>query len=478
MKRDYNLIVIGAGSGGLVSAYMAANLGAKVLLIEKHRMGGDCLNTGCVPSKALIHSAKVLSDIPKLPDYKLPPSFYQENYLRVKKRIAEVIQKIEPHDSVSRYRSLGVEVIQGEASLTGLHQVTVAGKQYSAKNLILATGASPLVPKLPGLDQVPYQTSDSLWDLEQLPGKLLVLGGGPIGCELAQAFSRLGSQVTLVSLDNRLLPREDESASQLLEKIFTAQGIQLRLGAKAKACGKDDQGFYLESLGPQGTHKSYFDQLLMAVGRKPQSNIPGLKELHIPLGPRGEIIVDAYQRTKFKHIYAVGDVSSAYQFTHAASEQAIKASLNALFRPLFKSPFSAKTLPWVTFTDPEIARVGLNLQEAEQAKVNYDLTHFPLDEFDRALCEDAAQGFVQILTQKGSDQILGVTLMASRAGEMIGEFVLAMNNGLGLNKILSSIHPYPTWSEANRQAAGMRRSKELTAKKKHWLAAFHQFKRS
>ena len=462
---DRNLIVIGAGAGGLVSAYIAAVVKAKVTLIESHKMGGDCLNYGCVPSKALIKSAKLAHQIRHASKYGLHDATPTFSFKAVMQRIEDIIRAIAPHDSVERYTGLGVEVLEGYAKIVNPWTVEVALNDGSlqtltTRSIVIAAGARPFVPPLPGLDDVGYVTSDTLWEafaqLDAIPKRLVVLGGGPIGCELAQAFARLGAQVTQVEMAPRIMLREDEEVSEFARQALEADGVQVLTGHKALRCLKmGDASALVKTLvvEHQGTERSIeFDALICAVGRVARLDGYGLEALGVPVGRT--INTNEYLQTLYPNIYAAGDVAGPYQFTHVAAHQAWYAAVNALFGEwkLFKADYSV--IPWATFIDPEVARVGLNEQEAKEKKISVEVTRYGIDDLDRAIADSEAHGFVKVLTVPGKDKILGVTIVGTHAADLLAEYVLAMKHGLGLNKLLGTIHTYPTLSEANKYAAG------------------------
>jgi pyruvate/2-oxoglutarate dehydrogenase complex dihydrolipoamide dehydrogenase (E3) component/uncharacterized membrane protein YdjX (TVP38/TMEM64 family) len=451
---DYNLIVIGAGSGGLVSAYIAAAVKAKVALIEKHRMGGDCLNTGCVPSKALIRSARLVAEAREAGRYGLRDTELEFDFATVMERVQRVIRKIEPHDSIERYTNLGVEVIEAEARLVSPWEVEAGGRRLSARSIVIATGARPLVPPIPGLEQVDYLTSDTLWDLRELPGRLVVLGGGPIGAELAQCFARLGSEVTIVEMAPRLLPREDADAAAEVEARFRAEGLRIATAHRAVRVATDAEGTSLVCEHDSAEVALPFDRLLIALGRRANVEGFGLEELGVALSERRTVAVDGLLRTNFPNIYACGDVAGPYQFTHVASHQAWYAAVNALLAPWWSFRADYRVIPWATFTDPEVARVGLSEEEARAQGIDYEVTRYGIDDLDRAIADGSDHGFVKVLTPPGKDKILGATVVGAEAGNLLAEFVLAMKHGLGLNKLLGTIHIYPTMMEANKYAAG------------------------
>jgi len=461
-KYDVNLVVIGAGAAGLVSSYIAAAVKAKVILIEKHKMGGDCLNTGCVPSKALIRSAKIQSYIKRADNFGINVDNNKVDFSKVMQRVHKIISRVEPHDSVERYTKLGVECIIGEAEILTPNCVSVNGRKITTKNIIIATGARPVIPDIPLLDKIPFYTSDTIWDIKKMPEKLLVLGGGAIGCELAQSFSRLGSSVTQLVRGARILKNEDEIVSKEVAKKFIEDGIDLVTSADVirfeinkdkKSPEPEYVAFYKNRDGDM--IDITFDAVLLAVGRKANTSGIGLENININLSADGSIEVNDYLQTNVKNIYSCGDVIGSYQFTHIASHEAWFASVNSLFGLLkrFKADYSV--IPWATFTDPEVARVGLNEQQAKEQEIEYELTQYDINDLDRAITDDEDYGFVRVLTKKGTDKILGVTIVGYHAAEIIAEYVLAMKHKIGLNKILSTIHIYPTYNEANKYTAGV-----------------------
>jgi pyruvate/2-oxoglutarate dehydrogenase complex dihydrolipoamide dehydrogenase (E3) component/uncharacterized membrane protein YdjX (TVP38/TMEM64 family) len=449
-KFDRNLVVIGGGSAGLVAAYIAAAVRAKVTLIEKHRMGGDCLNTGCVPSKALIKSAKVVALMRNAEKFGLKKASVEFDFAEVMERVQRVIAEVEPHDSVERYTALGVECIRGEAKITSPWTVQVDGRTLTTRAIVIAAGARPFIPPIAGIQSIEVLTSDTLWNLRKLPRRLLVLGGGPVGCELAQAFARLGSQVTQVEMLPRLLAREDPEVSERVLERFTAEGVDVRL--RHKALRFEDRKLVCEHAGGETTIE--FDQLLCAVGRAANTSGYGLEELGIPLSRSGTVQTDEFMRTAYPNIYACGDVAGPYQFTHTASHQAWYASVNALFGRFRKFRADYSVIPWATFTDPEVARVGLNEAEAQERGVPYEVTTFGIEELDRAIADGTAHGMVTVLTVPGKDRVLGATIVGEHAADLIVEFVAAIKHGIGLNRILGTIHIYPTLAEANKYVAG------------------------
>lgn len=475
---DYNVVVIGGGSAGLVTAYIASAVKAKVALVEKHKMGGDCLNTGCVPSKALIRSARVAADIKRASEFGIDVTDSQVRFENVMKRVHASIQSIEPHDSVDRYTALGVDCITGAAKILSPYEVQVNGQTLRTKNIVVATGARPLIPRIPGLENASPLTSDTVWNLKTQPKRLVVLGGGPIGCELAQAFARLGSQVTLVELSNRVLSREDEEVSELVSRRMREDGVKILTSHRAIRVHVDGTEKSLVCERNDLEVEVEFDQVLVALGRQPNTTGFGLEELGVELSPKGTIQSDQYLRTtNYPNIYVCGDVAGPFQFTHTAAHQAWYAAVNSLFSPLVKFKADYRVIPWCTFVDPEVARVGLNELEAKAQEISYEVTVYGIDDLDRAIVDGEAEGFVKVLTKPGSDQILGVTIVGAHAGEIIGEFVTAMKYGLGLNKILGTIHIYPTFSEANKYAAGVWKRKTAPQSLIEVVQRFHSWRR-
>ena len=474
---DTNMVVIGAGSAGLVSSYIAAAVKAKVTLVEKHKMGGDCLNTGCVPSKALIRAAKVVKEVKDAGRYGISAGQPQVDFARVMDRVGQVVKDIEPHDSIERYTGLGVDCVTGEAKILSPWQVQVGDQLINTRNIVIASGARPFVPPIPGIDQIDYLTSDNLWQLRQLPERLLVLGGGPIGCELAQSFQRLGSRVTQVDMMPRLMPREDEDVSQFVMERFGKEGIRVLAGHRTVAFEvRDGQPLAILESG-DSTLEEEFDRVLVAVGRKANVTGMGLEQLGIETAPQGTVLVDEYLRTRYPNIYACGDVAGPYQFTHTASHQAWYAAVNALFAGLKSFKVDYSVIPWATFVDPEVARVGLSEAEAQEKGIEYEVTRYGIDDLDRAIADGEAQGFVKVLTAKGKDRVLGATIVGYHASDLITEFVTAMKRGIGLNKILGTIHIYPTVSEANKFAAGEWKRAHAPEKALAWLQKFHNWRR-
>jgi pyruvate/2-oxoglutarate dehydrogenase complex dihydrolipoamide dehydrogenase (E3) component/uncharacterized membrane protein YdjX (TVP38/TMEM64 family) len=476
-RFENNLIVIGAGSAGLVASLIAATVKAKVTLIERHKMGGDCLNTGCVPSKALIRSARIADYARRAPEFGLAPMSVEVNFPQVMERVQKVVQTIEPHDSVERFTGLGVNCVQGDARIISPWEVAVNGEILTARNIVIASGARPRVPDIPGLEQLDYLTSDTVWDIREAPQRLLVLGAGPIGCELAQAFARLGSQVTLVTHAQRILPREDPEVGELVLAAFQRQGMAVYTEYEPQHFSADDQGQCGVFLALDGERELAFDRVLLAVGRNANVEDMGLEELGIAVTAAGTVAVDDYLRTALPNISACGDVAGPYMFTHMASHQAWYAAVNALFGRFRKFKVDYSVVPWATFTDPEVARVGLNESEAAQRGIAYDVTRYDIDDLDRAIADGEAHGFVKVLTEPGRDRILGATVVGYHASELINEFVLAMKNGIGLNKILATIHIYPTLGESNKFLAGEWRKARKPEKLLQWVERYHRWNR-
>ena len=478
---DRNLVVIGAGAAGLVTAYIGAAVKAKVTLVESHKMGGDCLNYGCVPSKALIKTATLARQIRHSQDYGIARAEATIDFAQVMQRVAGVVRAVEPHDSVERYTGLGVDVVIGRARITSPWHVEITkddgSKQtLASRSIVIATGAAPFVPPLPGIDDVGYLTSDTLWGLREQPKRLVVLGGGPIGCELAQSFARLGSAVTQIEMLPRIMIREDEEVSAFAKKALEHDGVRVLTNHKALRCERRADGtkaIVVESGGQQSAIE--FDVLLCAVGRSARLKGFGLEELGIPVNKT--VQVNEFLETNFPNILAAGDVAGPYQFTHTAAHQAWYASVNALFGTFKKFKADYSVIPWATFIDPEVARVGLNEQEAKEKNIAYEVTRYGIDDLDRAIADSAAEGWVKVLTVPGKDRILGVTIVGVHAGDLLAEYVLAMKHGLGLNKILGTIHTYPTLAEANKYAAGEWKRAHQPVKLLEWVARLHAWRR-
>ncbi|MBX2849910.1 MAG: dihydrolipoyl dehydrogenase [Acidiferrobacterales bacterium] len=476
-KYEANLVVIGAGSGGLVAALIAAAVKSKVVLIERDKMGGDCLNTGCVPSKALLRSAKVANYMSRASEFGLEKVEVKPVFKDVMQRVQDVIATIEPHDSVERFTGLGVECVHGEAEILDKHTVKVGERQISTKSIIISTGARPFVPPIEGLDSISYLTSDSVWELEELPKRLVVLGGGPIGCELSQAFSKLGADVTMVEMMGQLMGREDSDVAEHITNKFTNEGINVLTNHKAVRFVEENGQKVLHCESPEGPVEVPFDQVLIAVGRKPNTDQMDLQKHGIKLRKNGTIETDEYLRTDVPNIFACGDVTGPYQFTHTASHQAWYATVNALFGFARKFKVDYRVIPWATFTMPEVARVGLSEREALEQKLDVQVTRYGIDDLDRAIADGEAHGFIKVITPRGKDNILGVTIVGHHAGDLIAEYVLAMKYNLGLNKILGTIHLYPSLAEANKFVAGVWKRENQPHGLLKWVEKFHAWRR-
>lgn len=479
---DYNIAVIGGGSAGLVSAYIAAAVNARVVLIEKHKMGGDCLNTGCVPSKALIRSAKMLSYARRAEDFGFKKAIVEFDFAEVMERIQRVVKQIEPHDSVERYTDLGVDVKQASAKILSPYEIEACTPQntcerITARNIIIATGAKPAVPPIAGIDQVDYLTSDTIWELRNQPRCLLVLGGGPIGCELAQSFQRLGTEVTLVQRGPYIMPREDNEISEMVAANFRKEGMKVLTDHTAARFEVNGEQKILVCEFQGDDVNVEFDQVLIALGRKANVTGFGLEKLGIKLRQDGTIEADENLRSNYPNIYVCGDVTGPYQFTHTAAHQAWYAAVNALFSPFKTFRVDYSVIPWATYTDPEVARVGLNEVEAKEKGIAYEVSTYAIDDLDRAIADSENHGLVKVLTVPGKDKILGVTIVGNHASDIIAEFVTALKQGFGLNKVLGTIHIYPTMAEANKYAAGVWKKSHKPQKVLAWVKRFHDWRR-
>jgi len=475
---DTNMVVIGAGSAGLVASLIAATLRARVTLIERHRMGGDCLNTGCVPSKSILRSAHVAAQMRRAPDFGLAPVDVAVNFPEVMERVQRKIAAIEPHDSVERFTSLGVDCVAGDARVVSPWEVEVNGARITTRSIVIASGARARVPEIPGLETLDYLTSDTLWDIRELPRRLLVLGGGPIGCELAQAMVDLGAEIHLVTHASRILPREDADASGLVHESLTKRGVTIHTEHEPEAFARVDGEQELRCRSNGEAVSLRFDRVLLAVGRTPNVEGLGLEALGIRTTERGTIEVDAQLQTRIPTIFACGDIVGPYQFTHVASHQAWYAAVNALLGHLRRFKVDYSVIPWATFTSPEVARVGLSEDEARKRGIPYEVTRYGIDDLDRAIADGEDNGFVKVLTVPGRDRILGATIVAAHAGDLLTEFTLAMKHGLGLNKILGTIHIYPTMSEANRFLASEWRKARKPERLLAWLERYHRWRRA
>ena len=479
---DRNVVVIGGGSAGLVTSYIAAAVKAKVTLIEKHKLGGDCLNTGCVPSKALIRSAKLLSHMKRSQEFGIRSASAEFDFAEVMERVQRIVKDIEPHDSAERYTSLGVECVQGEAQIVSPWEVKVktadGEKTFTTKNIVIAAGARPFIPPIPGLAEANPLTSDNVWNLRKLPKRLVVLGGGPIGSELTQCFARFGSQVTQVEMLPRLLIREDPEISDLVMKRFQAEGVNVLVNHKARqvVIENGEKFLVVEAVERGGAEtRIAFDEILCAVGRVANLKGYGLEALGIPATRVVE--VNEYLETLYPNIFACGDVAGPYQFTHTAAHMAWFCAVNALFGSFKKFKVDYSVVPWCTFTDPEVARVGLNETEAREKNIPHEVTTYGIDDLDRAIADGEAHGLVKVITPPGSDKILGVTIAGEHAGDLLVEYVAAMKHGFGLNKILGTIHIYPTLGEANKYAAGVWKKAQTTEQQLRFAEAFNHWRR-
>lgn len=472
---EYNMVVIGAGSAGLVTSYISAAVKAKIALIEKHKMGGDCLNTGCVPSKAIIKSAKLAYQMKNASKYGLEAVTPKFEFKNVMNRVHDVIAKIEPHDSIERYSELGVECIQGAAKIISPWEVEVNGKILTTQNITIATGASPFVPPIPGLDKITALTSENLWKLQELPKRMIVLGGGPIGCEMAQSFNRLGSLVTQVEMNERIMGIEDPEVSRIIEEKFKSEGVNVLTKHKAKEIKVDNDKKYLITEFNGQDVEIEFDEILIAVGRKANIKGFGAQELGIRLRENQTIEANEYLQTNFPNIYVCGDVTGPFQLTHTASHQAWYCAVNGLFGKLKKFKVDYSVIPWATYSDPEVASVGLNEQRAKREGIPYELTTYGIDDLDRAIADSEDHGVVRVLTEPGSDKILGATIVGNHASDLLLEFIAAMKHGFGLNKILGTIHIYPTMGEANKYLAGNWKRKQTSETVFKWLEKFHNW---
>jgi len=479
-RFDRNLVVIGGGSAGLVTSYIAAAVKAKVTLVEKHKLGGDCLNTGCVPSKALIRSAKFLSHVTRSQEFGIASASARFEFSDVMKRVQAVIKTVEPHDSAERYTELGVDVVQGSARIVSPWEVDITREdgntqRLTTRSIVVATGARPFVPPIPGIEEVGYLTSDNVWNLRELPQRLVVLGGGPIGSEMTQAFARLGAKVTQVEMAPRIMIREDPEVSELVTQRFRAEGIDVLVDHRAKQFIVENGEKILIAEHAGQDVRIPFDGLLVAVGRAANLTGFGLEELGVQTGRT--VDTNEFLQTNYPNIYAAGDVAGPFQFTHTAAHQAWYAAVNALFDPFKKFKADYSVIPWATFVEPEVARVGLNEQDAKGKGIPYELTTYDIDDLDRAIADGEAHGFLKVLTVPGKDKILGVTIVGEHAGDLIAEYVLAMKQSIGLNKILGTIHIYPTLAEANKYVAGNWKKAHAPQKLLAWVERFHTWRR-
>ena len=477
-RFERDLVVIGAGSAGLVSSLVGATVRARVTLIERDEMGGDCLNTGCVPSKSLIRSAKFLSHVARAGEFGIRRADADFDFAEVMARVRRNIERIAPHDSVERYEGLGVECVLGEAFIESPFAVRVGDRTITTRNIVIATGAAPFVPPIPGIEEARALTSETVWGLDRLPDRLVVVGGGPIGCELAQCFARFGSRVTQVQTHERLLPREDPEFSELVLERLRADGVEVLTSHRAVEFRHEGGRKTMACETPDGERREIeFDDVLLAVGRAPRTTGFGLEELGIETGRGGVVETDDFLATRYPNVFACGDVAGPFQFTHTASHQAWYASVNALFGGLRRFRADYSVVPWATFTDPEVARVGLNETEASARGVPFEVTRYGFDDLDRAIADSEAHGMIKVLTPPGKDRILGATIAGEHAGDLLMEFVLAMRHGLGLKKLLGTIHVYPTMAEGARFAAGNWRREHAPEWVFGWLERYHRWRR-
>ena len=480
VRFDRNIVVIGGGSAGLVTAYIGAAVKARVTLVERHRLGGDCLNTGCVPSKALIRSARLLSHMARSKEFGIESARADFDFAAVMERVQGVIRTIAPHDSAERYTGLGVDVVHGSARIVSPWEVEIAcddgGRQrLTTRSIVIATGARPFVPPIPGIEEVGFLTSDNVWDVRELPRRLVVLGGGPIGCELTQALARFGARVTQVEMAPRILIREDPEISEMVARRFRAEGIAVLVDHRATRFVIDNGEKILIADNQGQEVRIAFDAVLVAVGRAANLTGFGLEELGIPTGRT--VDTNEFLQTSYPNIYAAGDVAGPFQFTHTAAHQAWYAAVNALFDPIRKFKADYSVIPWATFVEPEVARVGLNELEAREKGIPCEVTTYGIDDLDRAIADGEAHGLIKVLTAPGKDRILGVTIVGDHAGDLIAEYVLAMKQGIGLNRILGTIHIYPTLAEANKYVAGNWKKAHAPQRLLAWVERFHAWRR-
>lgn len=475
---DYNMVAIGGGAAGLVTSYIGAVTGAKVALIEKNKMGGDCLNTGCVPSKALIKTAKIVHQASNAKKYGLTNTSIDFDFKNIMKRVHDVIAKIEPHDSVERYTNLGVDCIEGSAKIISPWEIEVNGKIITTKNITIATGASPFIPPIKGIDNIDILVSENLWELEKLPKKLIVLGAGPIGLEMAQSFNRLGSEVTLVEMSERILIKEDPEVSELISEKLEREGVKILTEHKAIEFKVNDKQKILITKNNDQEIELIFDKILVAVGRKPRTKGFGLEDIGVELKSNGTINTNIFLQSNFPNIYACGDVAGPYQLTHTAAHQAWYCAVNGLFGTFKKFKVDYSVIPWATYTDPEVATVGKNEITCKAENISYEVTTYEIDDLDRAIADSEDRGFVKVLTKPGTDKIIGATIVGQNASDILIEFIAAMKHGFGLNKILGTIHTYPTMGEANKYLAGEWKKARKPKKLLKWVEKFHRFNRS
>lgn len=476
-KFDVNVVVIGGGSAGLVASLIVAGAKAKVALIEKDKMGGDCLNSGCIPSKSLIRSGRIMSYFKRAEEYGISNVHVEANFGKVMERVQTIIKSVAPNDSIERFTSLGVECIHGEAYVESPYSVRVGDRLITTRSIIISSGARPLIPSISGLDSINYFTSDSIWKLRQLPKRFLVVGGGPIGCELAQAFNNLGAKVTQIDIASRIMPSEDPEVSEAIAQQFIHDGIDVLTDHHLIKFGKNDEQKYIEAEYKGKTVIVEFDEVLLAVGRKANVEGFGLEELGMPLTSQGNIEINNAMQTAYPNIYACGDVVGPYKFTHMASFQAFFSSVNAMLSGLWRLKAGYNVVPWAIFTNPEVARVGLSENEAKKRDIPYEVTCYQMENLDRAQADGEAYGFIKVLTVPRKDRILGVTIVGYHAGELIGEFVFAMTHGMGMKKIAVVTHIYPTYIEANKFISNSWRQERLPERYFSWTEKYFRWQR-
>lgn len=477
-KFDYNIVVIGAGSGGLVASYIAALLKAKVALIEKKEMGGDCLNTGCVPSKALIRVAKIFNDIKRSQKFGINKITIDYDFAQIMEHIQEIIHKVAPHDSIERYTALGVNCYSGKAKVLSPYLIEINNQTISTKNIIIATGGTPIIPKIEGIDTMNPLTTDTIWNIREQPKHLIIIGGGPVGCELSQCFARIGTKVTIIQHDNSLLKKEDDEVGSFILKTLKEEGINILTNTESKRFFINNGQKTVEIIQDGQLRTLEFDELLVATGRKPNLTGFGLEEIGIEFSKNSKIEISGTLQTNFPNIFICGDAAGSYQFTHFAAHQAWYATINALFHPFWQFKVDMHLIPWCTFTDPEVAHVGLNEKAAKESNIAYEVTTYSLSDLDRAITDVEDQGFIKVLTVPNKDKILGVTIVATHASDIILEFIQAMKNNIGLSEILATIHIYPTFGEANKNTAGNWKKKHIDKKALKFLEKFHAFRRN
>lgn len=477
-KFDYNIIIIGAGSAGLVASYISSLLKAKVALIEKNEMGGDCLNTGCVPSKALIRVAKIFNDIKRSQKFGIHQITIDYDFAQIMEHIQEIIHKVAPHDSIERYTALGVDCYQGEAKILSPYLIQINNQTFSTKNIIIATGGTPIIPNIEGIHAVNPLTTDTIWNIREQPKHLIIIGGGPVSCELSQCFARIGTKVTIIQHDDTLLKKEDSEVGSFILKTLQEEGITIFTKTQPKRFETKNGQKILEILENGQIKTLIFDELLVATGRKPNLTGFGLENIGIEFSKNSKIELSEALQTNFPNIFICGDAAGSYQFTHFAAHQAWYASINALFHPLWKFKVDTRLIPWCTFTDPEVAHVGLNEKQAKEKNIPFEITTYPIDDLDRAITDVENRGFIKVLTVPNKDKILGVTIVATHASDIILEFIQAMKYNIGLNKILNTIHIYPTLGEANKYVAGNWKKQHVCQKALKILEKFHTFRRN